>query len=1239
MLQWQHLFSTSILQRGREYFKKNRVRSLIRDGETYYAAVQGTEEYQVTVRLRGDRVESMNCECPYALDGNRCKHMAATLYEISAREIPGIRSEKKARAAGSGHVRFEPFAEENLYEAAVREENGDDGAGAEDGRQYRYYVPARFTRNLSIYVDTWGKAQELLADGTVRDIEVRNIYTDEPGTGGKAVVVRGTVKKGAGYMASIRFSRDRVCSLNCPVYGCRGYYRSYPDRSNMEICEHCLALLIRGVEELGDQAGWDSTDLRARRLIDSFWGRYRSKTVKKNTLLDPENAADDFPAQTVRLEPRLQDTGSALELGFRIGNTEKLYVLKSPEALVEAVQAGGEFPLGKKAALHFGRDHFGDADLNWYSLIRQAVMERQHHEEQGYGRSAKLQGISLYGALLDDFYDMTLGRTLEMKTPDGSVRELTVQENAGKISMSLTKDVSDDGVFHGLILKGELPRILDGVHARYCLQEGRLSRMDAQNIRALEPLLSDGGDENLELHIGRTFLTDFYYHILPELQDSIDLSEPDREDILRFLPPEVGFRFYLDAEEGTPLCRAVAQYGEKTEFPLSDWVREEKQLADFRDQFQETAVLMRLEEFFPLLRQTDGEFMANTDEESVFRVLNEGVDALCSMGEVMSTARFDALTVRRGVKVQVGVSVESGLMDLKISSEDVSLAELADILNSYRQKKKYHRLKNGDFIRMDDSIGELAALTDTLQLGKKDLLSGDITVPAYRALYLEQMLEDAQRIYTTRDRHYRQLIKDIHSVKESDYEVPEELRQTLRGYQVYGYKWLRTLSGCGFGGILADEMGLGKTLQVISVLLAEKQEGSIGTSLVVCPASLVYNWEEEFRRFAPGMTVRPVEGNQNERLDIIRHSGRWDVLISSYDHLKRDIEAYEGRVFLYEILDEAQFIKNQITASAKAVKVIQAKHRFALTGTPIENRLSELWSIFDYLMPGFLYRYETFRNELERPITRDGDEQASLRLRRMAAPFILRRLKTEVLKDLPEKVEESQVVRFGGEQQKLYDAQVVRMKNLLEDETEESFRKSKIQILAELTRIRQICCDPALLFENYSGGSAKTEACIDLLHSAIEGEHRVLLFSQFTSMLDLLKTRLKQEEIPFYEITGATPKKERLRLVGAFNEGDVPLFLISLRAGGTGLNLTGADIVIHYDPWWNAAAQNQATDRAHRIGQRKPVTVYKLIAKDSIEEKIQQLQEAKLNLADEIIGGEQLAFSSLSREDLLALIG
>ena len=1216
MLQWQHLFSTAILQRGREYYKKNKVRSLIQDGDLYYASVEGTEEYEVQIRIQGDRLDFMSCECPYAQDGNRCKHMAATLYEIAAREIPGIRSEKKVRSGMPGHVKINPFAET-----------------ANPG-EYRYYMPERFTRNIEIYADTYRKAQKLLEDGALHDVEVQNCYSTDRGSSGKVLVATGYLKSGSFYPVRISVSRDRVTGMNCPVYGCRGYYSNYVGRENAEICEHCLALLLKTIEELQGKSYWDATDQQARRLLDSFWSRYRNTSFAAA----PDEVEEvRKPGRTIRLDPRIEDTDDGLTLGFRIGTDEKLYVLRKPEGLVEAVQTEGEFPLGSKGSLDFSADTFGETDRKWYDLIRQAVLEKQHHEEENYGRPKKLQGITLYGALLDDFYELALGSRVERKTGGPGKDWLEVSDEAPRPELELRKDETEDGTFHGVILRGRLPRVLEGVHAHYCLDDDRLTRIEGEHSRTLEPLLAAADHGWVDMHVGRNFLTDFYYHIVPELTESVKLTEPDREEIIQFLPPEVSFRFFLDVEEGTPVCRAMADYGDRASFALTDWKTQKMTSTDFRDQIRESTVLLRVEEFFPELLE-DGSLASSPDEDSVYRVLTEGVETLWRMGEVMSTDRFDGLTVRKSIRIQVGVSVESELMDLKISSEDVSLAELAEILNSYKLKKKYHRLKNGDFIRMDESIGELAALTDTLQLSRKDLLSGDVSVPSYRALYLEQMLENAQEIYTARDRHYRRLIKDFNAVKDSDYEIPTELRQVLRGYQVYGYKWLRTLAGCGFGGILADEMGLGKTLQIIAVLLAEKQEGSIGTSLIICPASLVYNWAEEFHRFAPELTVCPVEGNQTERGEIIERSGKWDVLISSYYHLKRDVQTYEGKVFLYEVLDEAQFIKNQSTASAKAVKVIRAKHRFALTGTPIENRLSELWSIFDFLMPGFLYRYETFRKEMEKPIAKEGSEEASLRLKRMVSPFILRRLKTEVLKDLPEKVEESHIVRFGEEQQKLYDAQVLRMKNLLEKENEESFRKSKIQILAELTRIRQICCDPALLFENYDGGSAKMEACMDLVRSAMEGEHRILLFSQFTSMLDLLKERLGQEKIPYYEITGATPKKERLHLVSEFNNGDVPLFLISLRAGGTGLNLTGADIVIHYDPWWNAAAQNQATDRAHRIGQQKPVTVFKLIAKDSIEEKIQQLQEKKLNLADEIIGGEQVSFSSLTREDLLEMI-
>ena len=351
-----------------------------------------------------------------------------------------------------------------------------------------------------------------------------------------------------------------------------------------------------------------------------------------------------------------------------------------------------------------------------------------------------------------------------------------------------------------------------------------------------------------------------------------------------------------------------------------------------------------------------------------------------------------------------------------------------------------------------------------------------------------------------------------------------------------------------------------------------------------------------------------------------------------FDYFVRDIELYQDLPFFCEIIDEAQFIKNHATQGAKAVKTIHASFRLALTGTPVENQLSELWSIFDYLMPGFLYTYDKFKKRYESPIVKDQDEEALGRLQRMTAPFILRRLKSDVLKELPEKLETVIYSKMEKEQQELYTANAWQLKEHLDD-------GNKIQILSALTRLRQICCDPRLCYGNYKAGSAKLKTCMDLIRTGVEGEHKILLFSQFTSMLELIGARMKKEGISYYQLTGETSKEDRLKLVQAFHKDETPVFLISLKAGGTGLNLTAADMVIHYDPWWNVAAQNQATDRAYRIGQEKQVSVFKLITRDTIEENILKLQESKRLLADQIVSEGMVSLGSLSHDQLKELLG
>ena len=381
-----------------------------------------------------------------------------------------------------------------------------------------------------------------------------------------------------------------------------------------------------------------------------------------------------------------------------------------------------------------------------------------------------------------------------------------------------------------------------------------------------------------------------------------------------------------------------------------------------------------------------------------------------------------------------------------------------------------------------------------------------------------------------------------------------------------------------------------------------------------------------------------VTGTAAERRMALTEAGTEDILLTSYDLLKRDISEYEKYQFQCEIIDEAQYIKNANTQAAKAVKEVQAEFKLALTGTPVENRLSELWSIFDYLMPGFLYSYKKFREEVEIPAVQNSDEDAMKRLQKMIRPFVLRRLKKEVLTDLPDKLEENMFVQLTGEQQKLYDAHVKRMMLMLDKQSEEEFKTSKITILAELTKLRQICCDPSLVFADYKADSAKTEMCLNMICNAVASGHKILLFSQFTTMLDHLANRLEEEKISYYMLTGVTSKEKRAQMVESFNNDDTQVFCISLKAGGTGLNLTAADIVIHFDPWWNLAVQNQATDRAHRIGQKNVVNVYKLIVKDTIEENIMKLQEKKRELADQILEGEGLNGSSLTREELMELL-
>ncbi len=682
-------------------------------------------------------------------------------------------------------------------------------------------------------------------------------------------------------------------------------------------------------------------------------------------------------------------------------------------------------------------------------------------------------------------------------------------------------------------------------------------------------------------------------------------------------------------------------------------------------------------------------FFDEGDDAAYYLLFTDGLRELAKLGDVLLSERLRNVEVRQAPSVRVDASVKSGLLDIAVQSPDMTPDELVAYLASYRRRQRYVRLDNGDIVLLDGSVGALADLADGLGVEAADLVGGVEGMPANRTLFVDAMLKRAGGVRLNRNEGFRAIVRDFETIADADFTAPAAVRDILRPYQTEGFKWLCTLGKTGFGGILADDMGLGKTLQMIAYFLHERESqcadsllstegqsiasaladssgvdldvgrtvedfqlpatvrlGALETvpnsvqplpALVVCPASLVYNWMSELARFAPELDAVAVAGPKKQRIGVIANAADHAVLVTSYDLMKRDIESYADTQFSCVVLDEAQYIKNSSTKVAKSAKQLNARVRFALTGTPIENRLSELWSIFDFLMPGVLGSADSFAKRFSGPINAK-EEGAAKRLQSLVGPFILRRLKGDVLQDLPDKNENIVFAEMEGEQAKLYRATSDKLALTLADQMPEEFASSKLAILAELTKLRQLCCDPHLLYENYTAGSAKLETCMELVRSALEGGHSMLLFSQFTSMLDIIAERLRAEKVDYFMLTGSTSKENRADLVERFQAGEVPVFLISLKAGGVGLNLTAADIVIHYDPWWNLAAQNQATDRAHRIGQTRDVSVFKLIAKNTIEEKIVELQESKRDLAESVLGGEVVSASTITRDDLLALL-
>ena len=1104
---------------------------------------------------------------------------------------------------------------------------------------YRYFDMKAIRRGLRLTKAILQKGEKVCQEGNVRICSLESGYVEDRNELIAEAVGEGTEGRTV-FPVHVVFDRNSVLFTECQCLECRRHY--YTRYYRREYCAYLAGFLNLIEEKLEESELGDATDKRAVMLMQAF-SEQRANSVVSGTI---------GRADSLRLLPRVVLKNEELAVSFKVGE-KKLFVIKDLFEFYQNVQESKTACYGSSTGINHHINNFTETSRKWIDFIGRIVkeelaFERRMIEARSYSkRAASKNGeFALFGWRLDALYDLSEGESIEYEDRDNETRIkalLHTRRQNPRVSMTIRKnDMGESRSFHGVMVDCRMPRLYYGVGNAYYLQDEMFCRLEEEFLKKIRTIARFCRDGNLSFQVGRNNLAQFYYSVLPQLEGVVDIMEENAQEIAEYLPPQAKFVFYLDAEEHNMVCRVAARYGEK-EFSVPDFTdsgAEGVVLESFREKIREAETMFLVKQWFPYWDRVRGECHCGQEEERMYQVLDKGVDMLLTLGEVQCTRRFTGLNIGRRVRMSVGISVSRNLLNLNITTQDVPPEELLDILKSYRQKKKYYRLRNGDFLSLDEegSLPVLAEMMEALRMSPKELAKGNVKLPMYRALYLDRLLEKNEEIYSSRDGYFRKMVKSFKTVKDADFEEPASLGGIMREYQKNGYRWLRTLEAYQLGGILADDMGLGKTLQVLAVLLSAKQEGKKGTSLVVSPASLVYNWGEEIRNYTPELSCGFITGTQEERRQKLENYQEFDVIVTSYDLLKRDIACYEGKEFHYQIIDEAQYIKNHTTAAAKAVKVINSRTRFALTGTPIENRLSELWSIFDFLIPGYLYGYDVFRNDFESPIVRNEDGKALERLQRMTAPFILRRLKENVLKDLPEKLEENRYVKFDEEQQRLYDAQVVHMKQRIGMQDAQEFQRNKIQILAELMKLRQICCDPGLCFDGYQGESAKLDACVELVRSAVEGGHRILLFSQFTSMLDLLAKRVEEEGISFYTITGATPKEKRLELVKAFNRDDTKLFLISLKAGGVGLNLTGADVVIHYDPWWNLAVQNQATDRTHRIGQTRMVVVYRLIAKGTIEEKIQELQESKKALSEQIIHGDGGQLGSMTREDFISLL-
>ncbi|EKN69695.1 non-specific serine/threonine protein kinase [Neobacillus bataviensis LMG 21833] len=758
------------------------------------------------------------------------------------------------------------------------------------------------------------------------------------------------------------------------------------------------------------------------------------------------------------------------------------------------------------------------------------------------------------------------------------------------------------------------------------LSAGKIIRMkteDCQRLADVKQMLDASGTN--QIFIPQEQIQHFFEKVIPGLKKLgyVQLSNTLAREFMR--TPLIA-KLYLDRVKNRLLAGLEFHYENIIVNPLEDrGIIVGARI--IRDEEKENEILQLMEE--SSFTKTEGGYFLH-NEELEYEFLTHVVPKLQKLVQIYATTAVRNRIFRGNTPPSFRVRLKrerTNWLEFKFELDGIPQQQIKEVLAALEEKRKYYRLRNGSLLSLESKeFGEIQRFLNGISVENKNLENG-FEISILQGLPLLDSLDESHVLIV--EDSFRQFLDNLRHPESLQFEVPVSLESVLRDYQKRGYQWLKTLAHYGFGGILADDMGLGKTLQSIAFILSELAviREKKQPVLVVCPSSLSYNWLSEIMKFAPEIEAVVVDGNHDERVQIQKEAMGMDVIITSYPLLRRDIKWYEKQTFHTVFFDEAQAFKNPLTQTARAVKRLKADFRFALTGTPVENSSEELWSIFHVVFPELFKGLKEFSNLTRKKIAR--------RVR----PFLLRRMKKDVASELPEKLEFVEIAELLPEQKRLYAAYLAKLReDTLKHLDKDTIRKNRIKILAGLTRLRQICCHPVLFVEGYKGGSAKFDMLLRIIEESRLSGRRVLIFSQFTKMLELIGRNLALKGLPFFYLDGGTPSEKRLEICQRFNEGERDFFLISLKAGGTGLNLTGADTVILYDIWWNPAVEEQAADRAHRIGQKNVVQVIKLITRGTIEEKISELQDKKRHLIEEIIDSEERSSSALTEDDIMEIL-